>query len=87
MAGSYDKFPADVYSEAVLAPDLEVYKEYFSESLHEINIAHCIMLNEQGLLNALETKSILQGLTSINSDKPYMDVEFDGTFEDLFFLI
>jgi len=87
MAGSYDKFPANVYSEAVLAPDLEVYKEYFSESLHEINIAHCIMLNEQGLLNALETKSILQGLTSINSDKPYMDVEFDGTFEDLFFLI
>ena len=87
MAGSYDKFPANVYSEAVLAPDLEVYKEYFSESLHEINIAHCIMLNEQGLLNALETKSILQGLTSINSEKPYMDVEFDGTFEDLFFLV
>jgi len=87
MAGSYDKFPADVYSEAVLAPDLEVYKEYFSESLHEINIAHCIMLNEQGLLNASETKSILQGLTSINSEKPYMDVEFDGTFEDLFFLV
>ena len=87
MAGSYDKFPANVYSEAVLAPDLEVYKEYFSESLHEINIAHCIMLNEQGLLNASETKSILQGLTSINSEKPYMDVEFDGTFEDLFFLV
>jgi len=87
MAGSYDKFPANVYSEAVLAPDLEVYKEYFSESLHEINIAHCIMLNEQGLLNASGTKSILQGLTSINSEKPYMDVEFDGTFEDLFFLI
>ncbi|MBT6271834.1 MAG: argininosuccinate lyase [Rhodobacteraceae bacterium] len=87
MAGSYDKFPADVYSEAVLAPDLEVYKEYFSESLHEINIAHCIMLSEQGLLNASETKSILQGLTSINSEKPYMDVEFDGTFEDLFFLV
>jgi argininosuccinate lyase len=87
MAGSYDKFPANVYSEAVLAPDLEVYKEYFSESLHEINIAHCIMLSEQGLLNASETKSILQGLTSINSEKPYMDVEFDGTFEDLFFLV
>lgn len=87
MAGSYDKFPADVYSEAVLAPDLEVYKEYFSESLHGINIAHCIMLSEQGLLNASETKSILQGLTSINSEKPYMDVEFDGTFEDLFFLV
>ena len=87
MAGSYDKFPADVYSEAVLAPDLEVYKEHFSESLHEINIAHCIMLSEQGLLNASETKSILQGLTSINSEKPYMDVEFDGTFEDLFFLV
>ena len=87
MAGSYDKFPADVYSEAVLAPDLEVYKEHFSESLHEINIAHCIMLSEQGLLYASETKSILQGLTSINSEKPYMDVEFDGTFEDLFFLV
>ena len=87
MVGSYDKFPANVYSEAVLAPDLEVYKEYFSESLHKVNIAHCIMLSEQGLLNESETKSILRGLTSINSEKPYMDVEFDGTFEDLFFLV
>ena len=49
MTGTYDKFPANVYSNAVLAPDLETYKKYFAESLHKINIAHGIMLKEQGL--------------------------------------
>jgi argininosuccinate lyase len=87
MIDSYDKFPAKVYSEAVLAPDLEIYKKYFSESLHNINIAHCIMLSEQGLLSASDTKLILQGLVSIDKEKEYMEVEFDGTFEDLFFLV
>ena len=87
MIDSYDKFPAKVYSEAVLAPDLEIYKKYFSESLHNINIAHCIMLSEQGLLSASDTKLILQGLVSIDKEKQYMKVEFDGTFEDLFFLV
>mgnify|MGYP000716407917 FL=1 len=87
MIDSYDKFPAKVYSEAVLAPDLEIYKKYFSESLHNINIAHCIMLSEQGLLSASDTKLILQGLVSIDKEKQYMEVEFDGTFEDLFFLV
>ena len=85
MTGTYDKFPANVYSNAVLAPDLETYKKYFSESLHKINIAHGIMLKEQGLLTKNEANSIIQGLISINEDKPYMDIEFDGTFEDLFF--
>ena len=87
MTGTYDKFPANVYSNAVLAPDLETYKKYFSESLHKINIAHGIMLKEQGLLTKNEANSIIQGLISINEDKPYMDIEFDGTFEDLFFLV
>ena len=68
MIDSYDKFPAKVYSEAVLAPDLEIYKRYFSESLHNINIAHCIMLSEQGLLSASDTKLILQGLVSIDKE-------------------
>ena len=87
MTGTYDKFPANVYSNAVLAPDLETYKKYFSESLHKINIAHGIMLKEQGLLSKNEANLIIEGLISINEDKPYMDIEFDGTFEDLFFLV
>ncbi len=85
MTSLYDQFPANVYSDAVLGPDLEIYKKHFSESLHKINIAHGIMLNEQGLLSEAETKLIIQGLVSIDEEKPYMDIEFDGTFEDLFF--
>ena len=87
MTSLYDQFPANVYSDAVLSPDLEIYKKHFSESLHKINIAHGIMLNEQGLLSEAETKLIIQGLVSIDEEKPYMDIEFDGTFEDLFFLV
>ena len=60
---------------------------YFSESIHKINIAHGIMLKEQGLLSKNEANLIIQGLISINEDKPYMEFEFDGTFEDLFFLV
>ena len=51
MDQNFDKFPAAVYARSVLAPDLDIYRTFFSEALHDINVAHGIMLAKQWLLS------------------------------------
>ena len=87
MAQDFGTFPAPVYAASVLAPDLDVYREYFSDALHDINVAHALMLAQQGLLSAAECTTILTALDDIHRTKPWADVPFDGSFEDLFFLV
>ena len=87
MSSVYETFPASVYAKSVLAPDLEVYKQHFSGALHSINLAHGAMLAEQGLLGRADASTILDALIRIDRQRPWADQEFDGTFEDLFFLI
>ncbi len=87
MTSDYDSFPASIYTKSVLAPDLDVYRQHFSAPLHSINIAHGVMLAEQGLLRSADAHAILGALTNINRDRPWADQVFDGSFEDLFFLI
>ena len=87
MSSDYDTFPASVYAKSVLAPDLEVYKQHFSAPLHSINLAHGAMLAEQGLLQDTDASTILDALIRLDRQRPWADQEFDGTFEDLFFLI
>jgi len=87
MSADYDSFPAAVYAQSVLAPDLEVYKQHFSGPLHAINLAHGVMLAEQGLLESADAAAILDALIRIDRDRPWATQAFDGTFEDLFFLI
>lgn len=45
------------------------------------------MLAEQGLLQSTDARAILGALTNINRERPWADQVFDGSFEDLFFLI
>ena len=66
--------------------DLDVYETFLSP-LHSINIAHGVMLAEQGLLQSTDARAILGALTNINRERPWADQVFDGSFEDLFFLI
>ena len=87
MNSDYETFPAQVYANSVLAPDLDIYKQYFSTPLHEINLAHGVMLAEQHLLQHTESATILAALLKIDKDRPWADQKFDGSFEDLFFLI
>ena len=87
MTSDYDRFPASIYAKSVLAPDLDVYRQHFSAPLHSINIAHGVMLAEQGLLQSTDARAILGALTNINRERPWADQVFDGSFEDLFFLI
>ena len=87
MDSAYDQFPAPVYADAVLAPDLAIYKAHFSAPLHAINLAHGVMLAEKGLLEAADSAAILSALLEIDQERPWAEQEFDGSFEDLFFLI
>ena len=87
MNSDYDTFPAQVYADSVLAPDLDIYKQHFSAPLHAINLAHGVMLAEQGLLQPADSAAILAALLKIDKDRAWADQEFDGSFEDLFFLI
>ena len=84
MNSDYDTFPAQVYADSVLAPDLDIYKQHFSAPLHAINLAHGAMLAEQHLLQPADSAAILAALLKIDKDRPWADQEFDGSFEDLF---
>ena len=87
MASDYDSFPASIYAQSVLAPDLDIYRQHFSAPLHAINLSHGVMLAERGLLEGGDASAILEALISIDQTRPWADRPFDGSFEDLFFLI
>ena len=87
MTSDYNSFPASIYAESVLAPDLDVYRQHFSAPLHAINLAHGVMLAERGLLQSADAGAILDALTGIDRNRPWAEQVFDGSFEDLFFLI
>ena len=87
MTSDYDSFPASIYAKSVLAPDLYIYRQHFADPLHAINLAHGVMLAERGLLQSPDAAAILDALIGIDRDRPWADQLFDGSFEDLFFLI
>ena len=87
MNSDYDSFPASIYAKSVLAPDLDIYREHFAAPLHAINLAHGVMLAERGLLQSADAGAILDALIGIDRDRLWADQVFDGSFEDLFFLI
>ena len=87
MALDYDSFPASIYVQSVLAPDLDVYRQHFSAPLHAINLAHGVMLAEIGLIQSADASAILDALNGIDRERPWANQVFDGSFEDLFFLI
>ena len=87
MCSDYDTFPAPIYAQSVLAPDLDIYRQHFSAPLHAINLSHGVMLAERGLLEGGDASAILETLISIDQTRPWADRPFDGSFEDLFFLI
>ena len=71
----YDKFPAKVYVDTFLKPDLHIYKTVFKDALFQINYAQCIMLKEQKIISDEEAKIIFKNLNEIENefDFPYCD--------------
>ena len=87
MKEKYNEFPAEVYSKTVLAPDFDTYRNVFANELHEINLAQTVMLHKLGLLSHAEASSIAEGLFHIIENHDFDSMKYDGSFEDLFFVI
>jgi argininosuccinate lyase len=81
-----EKFPAANYKKNLLEDCFEDAKKYFLEPLIEVDFAHAIMLGEQGIITDDEQKTILKALRKLDLDE-IRKVEYDGTFEDLFYYL
>lgn len=80
-----EKFPAQNYKENVLADCFADAKQYFLDAYYRVDLAHAVMLEEQGIITADELKAILRALLALDFGA-IRDREYDGSFEDLFYL-
>ncbi len=81
-----EKFPAQSYKENVLADCFADAKEYFLDAYHQVDLAHAIMLEEQGIITSEELRVLLVALKDLDFDS-IRKMDYDGSFEDLFYLL
>lgn len=81
-----EKFPAQAYKDNVLADCFVDAKEYFLDAYHQVDLAHAIMLGEQGIITDDELNAILKALVDLDFEA-IRRRDYDGTFEDLFYLL
>ncbi len=79
-------FPAPVYRETVLERIFEAAKRYFLEPLLEIEYAHTLMLERQGILSRAHAGACIEALNGLDL-ADLRRTEYDGGCEDLFFLV
>ena len=77
---------APEYVTYVLNENFEDAKQLFLSPLMAINYAHLVMLVEQGIVSRADGHRIRQALDSI-SQEDVQQVQYDGTYEDLFFYV
>ncbi|WP_172370078.1 argininosuccinate lyase [Sporosarcina jiandibaonis] len=80
------EFPSFTYKKVVLEPAYDEAKENFVDYMMQINIAHLVMLQEQGLVNDAEAQKIGKAISEINREF-YKTSSYDAVYEDLFFRI
>ncbi len=81
-----EKFPAQSYKDNVLADCFADAKEHFLDAYHQVDLAHAVMLGEQGIITDDELSAILNALVKLDF-AAIRAREYDGTFEDLFYLL
>lgn len=81
-----EKFPAQSYKDNVLADCFADAKEHFLDAYHQVDLAHAVMLGEQGIITDVELSAILNALVKLDFSAIRLR-EYDGTFEDLFYLL
>ena len=79
-------FPAPVYRETVLERIFEAAKRYFLGPLLEIEYAHTLMLERQGILSRAHAVACINALNGLDL-ADLRRAEYDGRCEDLFFLV
>lgn len=81
-----EKFPAPSYKECVLADCFEDSKRLFLEAMIEVDIAHALMLSEQGIITRDEARALLGAVLGLDRER-IRAARYDGSFEDLFFYV
>lgn len=81
-----EKFPAESYKENVLVDCFADAKEYFLDAYYQVDLAHAIMLEEQGIISPKELRALLNALMNLDFEAIRKTV-YDGSFEDLFYLL
>lgn len=77
---------ANEYVDNVLRQNFEDFCKLFLEDLLNIHYAHLCMLDRSGILERDVSRRLLQGLDAIAA-KQLAGVVYDGSFEDVFFLV
>lgn len=80
------KFPHPEYKRIVLSECFDEAKKNFLDEMLQIDLAHAVMLAEQGIITKDEARTILKAIKSISKEE-ILRTEYDGSFEDLFYLI
>jgi argininosuccinate lyase len=83
---SHDKFPAPEYARTVLAVNFADAQKQFLDALLAIEVAHGVMLHEQGMLSRDEARAIFSGLAGLDR-QALLAAKFDGSVEDFFFYV
>lgn len=86
MSQSSSKFPAPIYRDTVLAPVFADAKRLFLPAMIEIDYAHLIMLAEQKIVSRETAVACFSALGALDLEAIRAS-EYDGSVEDLFFLV
>jgi argininosuccinate lyase len=79
-------FPAPIYRETILERVFADAKQYFLAPLLEIEYAHTLMLARQHIMPFSEAAMCIRALDALDLIE-IRDSRYDGSFEDLFFLL
>lgn len=83
---SVSVFPAPIYRDTVLGLNFTHAKRLFLSSMIEIDYAHLVMLAEQDIVSPEVASACFRALETLDRDE-ILTTEFDGSVEDLFFLV
>lgn len=89
-APALSPFPAPVYRDTVLAPIFRDAQRYLLAPLLELHRAHTLMLAKVGILPREEAAHCLGALADLQQPESFAELRsaaYDGSVEDLFFLV
>ena len=79
-------FPAPVYRDTVLKHVFADAQQFFLPALVDIDLAHVLMLRQQGIIGADCARGCLDAILALDLDA-LGTCDYDGSVEDLFFLV
>ncbi|MDG1437682.1 MAG: argininosuccinate lyase [Emcibacteraceae bacterium] len=80
-------FPNETYKDTVLEPLFDASKTTFADYHFRVNLAHAVMLSEQGIITKSQASDILTSLIEIEKNLDMDSLKYTGEVEDYFFFV